>query len=112
MESSNNPVGSSMPASPTAGLKLLLSIPEAAALLNVGRSLVYELVHMGAITTLKIGKSRRVPVAALREFIAQRVQAQDDGAIPFKADIPGLSAGTTRARYTSETMGVGSPVCR
>ena len=82
MEFSDNTSENLMPASPTAGLKLLLTIPEAAASLNVSRSLVYELVHMGAIATLKIGKSRRVSVAALQEFIAWRLQGPDNGALP------------------------------
>jgi excisionase family DNA binding protein len=61
-----------------AHLKLLLTIPEAAAALGVSRSLLYELVQARAITTLKIGRSRRVPVAALQAFITQRLQSPDN----------------------------------
>jgi excisionase family DNA binding protein len=65
-------------APPALRLRLLLTIPEAAASLGVSRSLVYELVQVGTITTIKIGRSRRVPVAALEDFIAQQMRRQDD----------------------------------
>jgi excisionase family DNA binding protein len=59
-------------------LKLLLTIPEAAASLGVSRSRVYELVQVGTISTIKIGRSRRVPVTALEDFISRLMQVQCD----------------------------------
>ena len=76
MESSDNIGDSAITVSAMAGLKLLLTIPEVAASLSVSRSFVYTLINSGAITTLKIGKSRRVPVMALQEFITQRANSQ------------------------------------
>ena len=45
--------------------KLLLSPEEAAEVLGVGRSRVYDLMRTRQLTSVRIGKSRRVPVAAV-----------------------------------------------
>lgn len=58
-------------------LRLLLTIPEAAASLGVSRSLVYELIHIGTIATIRIGRSRRVPVTELHDFISRQLEQQD-----------------------------------
>jgi excisionase family DNA binding protein len=50
--------------------KLLLSPAEAAAHLSIGRSKVYELMRLGQLRSVKIGASRRIPQAALVDFIA------------------------------------------
>jgi excisionase family DNA binding protein len=50
--------------------KLLLSPSEAAAYLSIGRSKVYELMRLGELRSVKIGGSRRIPRAALGEFVA------------------------------------------
>jgi len=51
------------------GSKLLLSVEEAAAMMRLGRTLVYTLVRRGEIASFKVGKSRRIPVGALHTFI-------------------------------------------
>lgn len=50
--------------------KLLLSPTEAAAHLSVGRSKVYELMRLGQLRSVKIGGCRRIPRAALADFVA------------------------------------------
>jgi excisionase family DNA binding protein len=50
--------------------KLLLSPTEAATHLSVGRSKVYELMRLGQLRSVKIGALRRIPQAALADFIA------------------------------------------
>jgi excisionase family DNA binding protein len=50
--------------------KLLLSPAEAAAHISIGRSKVYELMRLGQLRSVKIGASRRIPQAALADFIA------------------------------------------
>jgi excisionase family DNA binding protein len=47
----------------------LYSVAEAAKLLNIGSSLLYELIAKGDIKTLTIGKSQKISKAALRAFI-------------------------------------------
>jgi len=48
----------------------LLKVTDAAALLSVGRTTVYELIAAGELETVHIGRSVRVPVDALERFLA------------------------------------------
>jgi excisionase family DNA binding protein len=57
--------------------KLLLSLAEAAAQLSIGRSRVDELMRLGELRSVKIGTSRRIPQAALADFIAS-LRSRDD----------------------------------
>jgi len=48
----------------------LLFKPEAAAaMLGIGRSKMWELISAGAVDTVRIGRSRRVPHDALRRYV-------------------------------------------
>lgn len=49
--------------------KLLLTPEEAATVLSIGRSKVYELISDGRLVSVRIGTSRRVPARALTEFV-------------------------------------------
>ena len=49
--------------------KLLLTPVEAADQLAVSRTKVYELMAAGALRSIHIGRLRRVPVDALRDFV-------------------------------------------
>ena len=49
--------------------KLLLTVVEAAAALNLSRGKVYELLYKGSIASAKIGGCRRIPAAALRAYV-------------------------------------------
>lgn len=62
------------PASPPE--PLLLTVAEAAALLGLGRTTLYELILRGDLMTVKIGRARRVPVASLQQFVASLAEAQ------------------------------------
>ncbi|MGA7270643.1 MAG: helix-turn-helix domain-containing protein [Acidimicrobiia bacterium] len=61
--------------------KLLLKPEEAAEVLSIGRSKVYELIGTGELASVRIGASRRIPADALVEFVS-RLQgaAVDSGA--------------------------------
>jgi len=61
--------------------KLLLKPEEAAEVLSIGRSKVYELIGTGELASVRIGASRRIPADALVEFVG-RIQgaAADSGA--------------------------------
>jgi excisionase family DNA binding protein len=50
--------------------KLLLTVQEAAAALSVGRTTVYEALASGRLASVKVGRSRRIPMAALEVFVA------------------------------------------
>jgi excisionase family DNA binding protein len=54
-------------------LRLLLTIPEAAQALGVSRSILYQLVLAGEVASIKIGRSRRVPVVALEKYVTTQI---------------------------------------
>ncbi len=47
----------------------LLRVEEAAEWLGLSRTKAYELVYRGTLPSVTIGRSRRVPVAALHAFV-------------------------------------------
>ena len=49
--------------------RLLLTIPEAAQVLGIGRSKLYELIAAKQLETVKIGRCTRVPAAAIEDFV-------------------------------------------
>ena len=53
------------------GPRVLYRIDEAAELLSISKSRVYELVRSGQIRTVKVGKSHRVPARSLDEYVAR-----------------------------------------
>lgn len=59
--------------------KGLLKIEDAARVLSLGRSKTYQLVMEGAIPSIHIGRSRRIPAAALERWIDQRTQEAETG---------------------------------
>lgn len=56
--------------------RLLLSPEEAAHALGVGRSRVYDLMRTRQLLSVRIGKSRRVLVAAVHAYV-ERLTEQD-----------------------------------
>jgi len=56
--------------------KLLLTIEEAADHLSIGRTKAYELVAQGQLRSVTIGRSRRITVDAMHEFIASLQTAE------------------------------------
>jgi excisionase family DNA binding protein len=50
---------------------LLLRIPEAARLLGIGRTTMYQLVAKGEVPVLRIGRSVRVSRAAVEQLAGQ-----------------------------------------
>ncbi|MFH9226550.1 helix-turn-helix domain-containing protein [Streptomyces lydicus] len=51
----------------------LLTVTEVMARLRLGRSTVYDLIRSHRLTSITIGRSRRIPVAAVREFVAEQI---------------------------------------
>ena len=58
--------------------KQLLTVGEAAVSMGIGRSLIYAKVMSGELASIRIGRSRRVPVAAITAFI-ERLEAEQGG---------------------------------
>jgi excisionase family DNA binding protein len=57
------------------------SIEEAAERLGIGRSVMCELIQSGEIQSLKIRARRIVPDNALRQYMADLITAQRNGAV-------------------------------
>ena len=57
--------------------KLLLRPVEAAQLLGIGRTKVYELLAAGELPSIKIGACVRIPVDELRQWIQDQTVGQD-----------------------------------
>ena len=49
--------------------RLLLRPEEVAKALGIGRTTVFELIRSGELRSVKIGKSRRIPAEAVREYV-------------------------------------------
>ena len=69
---------STVPNLPVAS-KVLLTVEEAAACLNVGRTSMFALIRSGQIASVRIGRSRRIPAAAVDAYAARLVAEQCDG---------------------------------
>jgi len=54
--------------------KLLLSPEEAAEMLGVTRSTIYDLMRMRLLASIKIGRRRLVPVKACQEMVERMVE--------------------------------------
>jgi len=49
--------------------RMLLTVVEAARRLGIGRSSLYRLLDAGQIRSIHVGRSHRIPVDALVEFV-------------------------------------------
>jgi excisionase family DNA binding protein len=54
---------------------LLLSIPEAAAVLRLSRTKVYQLIDVEGLPIVRFGRAVRVPCASLQQWIEQRMKS-------------------------------------
>lgn len=52
-------------------LPIVMSVPELAEVLRIGRNNAYQLVRDGAIASIRIGKSIRIPRQALLDFLSK-----------------------------------------
>ncbi len=77
-------------------MPLLISVPEAARLLGIGATLAWELVRLGRIPSIKLGRRVLVPRAGL-ELLAH---------VPISADTHEVEAAP--ASYRPATIGGGS----
>ncbi|MBD3545586.1 MULTISPECIES: helix-turn-helix domain-containing protein [Streptomyces] len=52
----------------------LLTVPEVMARLKLGRSTVYDLIRSRRLVSITIGRSRRIPADAVRDFIVNEIE--------------------------------------
>lgn len=48
---------------------LLLTVKEAATLIGIGRTTLYQLMDSGEIASVHVGSSRRIPLLSAHEFV-------------------------------------------
>jgi excisionase family DNA binding protein len=58
-----------------AGERLAYTISETAALVGISRSSIYRQMAAGELASCKFGKTRRIPAAALRAWLANAPSA-------------------------------------
>ena len=66
--------------------RLMLRVNEAAEVLGIGRTTVYELVAKGELPTVRIGRSVRIPISAIEAW----VEANTEGVSSGDSDLQGF----------------------
>lgn len=61
-------------------MPLLLTVDDAAKELSIGRTKMFALLDRGAVESIKVGGSRRVPYDALIAYVGQLRAEQGQGA--------------------------------
>ncbi|OLF15872.1 helix-turn-helix domain-containing protein [Actinophytocola xanthii] len=56
--------------------RLLITVEAAAELLSISRTRMYALIKSGEVMSVRVGRLRRVPVAALDAFTAHLLNSQ------------------------------------
>jgi excisionase family DNA binding protein len=60
--------------------RVLLTVEAAAARLSISRTRMYALLKSGDVTSVRVGRLRRIPATALEKFAAQLHAAQHTAA--------------------------------
>jgi excisionase family DNA binding protein len=53
----------------TPSARLLYRVSEAAEVLSLSRSVVFDLMRMGRLRSVKEGRTRLIPLSAMREYV-------------------------------------------
>ena len=56
--------------------RLLFTPEEVAEMLSLGRSTIYVLMASGSLGSVRVGRARRVPVTAVREYVEQLIHEE------------------------------------
>jgi excisionase family DNA binding protein len=54
----------------------LLTVPQVMARLQLGRTAVYDLLRSHQLSSLTLGRARRIPAYALTDFITTRLEQE------------------------------------
>lgn len=65
--------------------KLLLTPEEAAEVLSLGRTKVYQLIGEGTLRSVRIGKCRRIPASALVDLVEHLAALTGASSTPIEA---------------------------
>ena len=66
-------------------LPLVLTVPEAARLLKVGKNRMYEEVASGRIKSVHVGRKRLIPLRVLLEWLDSEAQGSQRPVLPLAA---------------------------
>ena len=66
--------------------RILLTVDAAARRLGLSRAHLYPYVMSGSLPSIKIGRARRIPVAALEAWIAQKLREEAPEPIGARAE--------------------------
>ena len=58
--------------------KLCLTPREAAAVLSIGLTTLYDLLNRGKLASISIGRARRIPLSSLKAYVAAALQQGSD----------------------------------
>ena len=56
--------------------RLAYNIDEACQALSIGRTILFELIRRGDITSVKVGRRRLIPADSLRDYLTRLVAEQ------------------------------------
>lgn len=62
--------------------RLLLTVPEAARRLSVGRTTLYTMLRGGELASIAVGQLRRIPIDSLESLLASLPEAPSGAAEP------------------------------
>lgn len=65
----------------------LLTVTEAARMLNVSRTTMYRLLGNGEIKSVRVGARQRIPPDQINDFIARQMQRVEDYAADVAAQL-------------------------
>jgi excisionase family DNA binding protein len=82
--------------------RTLVTVPEVAAMLGCGRTLVYDLIGSRELPVVKVGRLTRVPVAAVDAFVSRHLTTT----VSSPMDLPHRPL-RTRSRRSSAVMAAG-----
>ncbi|MBW3605478.1 MAG: helix-turn-helix domain-containing protein [Actinobacteria bacterium] len=89
--------------------KLLLTAEEAAQIVGVGRTTMYELLPVGAVKSVRIGWCRRIPSDVLAAFVDDLPQDADavEGVVGSRPMGPSMGLWTTTRSTTQARSTIG-----
>lgn len=61
--------------------RLAYNIDEACEALSIGRTILFDLIRRGEITSVKVGRRRLIPADSLRSYLARLVAEQSPSKI-------------------------------
>jgi excisionase family DNA binding protein len=79
---------------------MAVRVPQAAQMLSIARSTAYALIQRGELPSIRVGKSLRVPVAALEAWVERQARQSAGEAADAPASRPkgGAPHGATHVR--------------